>query len=202
MKTLTELQKQLDEVNVNVDRRVYGADIRLGNDGNIVRARRIKVGDQAPSTVGLRAPGVGEQDEIDPSTTKDFKTRLKQIYSKYKKTVNDTFKEDISENTINEDPPYILVLKRQNVRTYPNNVKIALYYNEKLQKHFSVPYGSGISTAIQSESIESDNTEKVLVSSILNVFCNLTEENKIKMLDMINGDNESFEKVKGFCESK
>ena len=55
----------------------------------------------------------------------------------------------------NDDPPYVVVLKRKNIRLYPNGVKIALYYSEKLDKYFTVPYGEGV----EAGSIQSEETE-------------------------------------------
>jgi len=54
--------------------------------------------------------------------------------------------EDIKEEQIEEadslkgDPPFTLVLKRKAIRLYPNDTKIALYYNDRLKKYFSIPY--------------------------------------------------------------
>jgi len=38
-------------------------------------------------------------------------------------------------------PPNILILQRKTIRQFPNNVMVALYYNEKLGQYFSIPYG-------------------------------------------------------------
>lgn len=38
-------------------------------------------------------------------------------------------------------PPNILILKRQTVRQFPNKTMVALYYNDKLDQYFSIPYG-------------------------------------------------------------
>ena len=55
-----------------------------------------------------------------------------------------------------KDPPLVLVIKRKAIRLYPDGTRIALYYNEKLKKYFSVPYqyGSGMDAPIQSEEVE------------------------------------------------
>ena len=46
-----------------------------------------------------------------------------------------------------EDPPFTLLLKRKAIRLYPNKTKIALYYNDKIGKYFSIPYGPEIDPA-------------------------------------------------------
>jgi hypothetical protein len=38
-------------------------------------------------------------------------------------------------------PPNILILKRKTVRQFPNQTMVALYYNDKLDQFFSIPYG-------------------------------------------------------------
>lgn len=40
-------------------------------------------------------------------------------------------------------PPNILILKRKTVRSYSSTERVALYYNEKLDRYFSVPYTVG-----------------------------------------------------------
>ena len=54
------------------------------------------------------------------------------------------------------DPPFVLVLKRKAIRMYPEGTKIALYYNERLRKYFSVPYSdeAGLDSPIQAEETE------------------------------------------------
>lgn len=45
--------------------------------------------------------------------------------------------------TLNEsqpDPPAILILRRQYIRMFPGNVKVAVYWSDKLKKHITVPY--------------------------------------------------------------
>lgn len=38
-------------------------------------------------------------------------------------------------------PPNILILRRKTIRQFPNNVMVALYFNDKLNQYFSIPYG-------------------------------------------------------------
>ena len=45
---------------------------------------------------------------------------------------------DVSHNSM---PPNILILRRKTVRQFPNHVMVALYYNERLNQYFSIPYG-------------------------------------------------------------
>jgi hypothetical protein len=57
-------------------------------------------------------------------------------------------------------PPFVLVLKRKAFRIYPNGLRIALYYNDKIGKYFSVPYTEeeGSMTTIQAEEVELDES--------------------------------------------
>jgi len=47
----------------------------------------------------------------------------------------------ISEATFN-DPPMMLILKRQGIRIFPDGKRVALYKNEKLGLSFTIPYSS------------------------------------------------------------
>jgi len=39
-------------------------------------------------------------------------------------------------------PPNILILRRKTVRQFPGGLMVALYFNDKLNQYFSIPYGS------------------------------------------------------------
>lgn len=120
----------------------------------------------------------------------------------------------------NFDPPYVLVLKRQSIRLFPNNTKVALYYNEKLNKTFSVPYGPGMNPIIQAESLlnnlnfsedskgflfESGESIEILhheAESLLNLYNKLNESNRKKMLNSLCESKNSFNKILKFAINK
>ena len=62
--------------------------------------------------------------------------------------------EQLDEANPGPTPPYILLLKRTAIRLYPDGTKIALYRNKQLNKYFSVPYDTPVSSAIQAEEVE------------------------------------------------
>lgn len=64
--------------------------------------------------------------------------------------------EELTEEVMATDPPFVLVLKRKAIRLYPNKTKIAMYYNDKLNKYFSIPYSTerDIDAPIQAEETE------------------------------------------------
>lgn len=71
----------------------------------------------------------------------------------------DTVKEEtLDENVLQRDPPAVLVLRRKNIRSFSNDTSIALYYNDKLNKYFSIPYStnSDINSPIQAEEVQID----------------------------------------------
>ena len=46
--------------------------------------------------------------------------------------------DDINEESVEiQDPPFILVLKRKSIRGFPNDTRVALYFNKQLNKYFS-----------------------------------------------------------------
>ena len=120
----------------------------------------------------------------------------------------------------NFDPPYVLVLKRQSIRLFPNNTKVALYYNEKLNKTFSVPYGPGMNPIIQAESLlndlnfsedskgflfESGESIEILhheAESLLNLYNKLNESNRKRMLNSLCESKNSFNKILKFAINK
>ena len=90
----------------------------------------------------------------------DLISNNKQINTQARRAVREDTEEVTDEPVIlqeDKDPPLVLVIKRKAIRMYPDGTRIALYYNEKLKKYFSVPYqyGSGMDAPIQSEEVES-----------------------------------------------
>ena len=120
-----------------------------------------------------------------------------------------------------KDPPFVLVLKREAIRVYPDGTKVALYYNRLLDKHFSVPYGPGIDSPLQAEEVQmtvleslqyiAESTETNVINfgsdsrsvspqmakNILKLYGSLSEENKNKMEQNLN-DSIMFDKFHEF----
>ncbi len=80
--------------------------------------------------------------------------------------VGDLQNEEVIEEQIKGMPPFVLVLKRQAFRLYPNGLRVALYYNDKLGKYFSVPYteDAGAMTTIQAE--ETEQLEEAVIDQL------------------------------------
>jgi hypothetical protein len=175
---------------------------KLSPTGRKVRTHRIKIGDEVYGK---------EQEE--------------------KKTVKEETIH-LEEQNLRSDPPFVLVLKRRSIRMYPDGMKIALYYNDKMGKFFSVPYSIGKNTdaPIQAESIrpksptiiesifevaESGNEQIVRLENgtkqlideetaitIKSLYESLNEDNQDKLLQLIESSQEQFAKVASFAFSK
>ena len=65
---------------------------------------------------------------------------------------------EIIEEQTHFDPPAVLVLKRKAIRMFSNDTRIALYYNDRLGKYFSIPYSTDkeIDAPIQAEETSLD----------------------------------------------
>jgi hypothetical protein len=63
----------------------------------------------------------------------------------------DAIKEEAIQLDENREPPFVLVLKRKAIRVYPDGTKIALYYNDKLKRIFTVPYDTMDRISIQAQ---------------------------------------------------
>jgi len=138
---------------------------------------------------------------------------------------------DIEESALDltNDPPFVLVLKRKSIRLYPNNTKIALYYNQKLDKYFSIPYGSGVDAPVQAEETQieeavMDKLHKIVAdkqaqtvkfangqtrkvdhftaSAITQVHNALNDENKKKFADMVHKSPAHLAKASDFAFSR
>jgi hypothetical protein len=137
-----------------------------------------------------------------------------------KKEVKEQF--DISE-AITKEPPYVLILKRTGVRLYPNNIKVAVYHSDKLDKDFVVPFVDDQAGMIQTEAVmdtlhkivhgksaqtvkfasgETRKVDHLTASAITQVHKALNDENKKKFADMVHKSPAHFSKAADFAFSK
>ena len=131
---------------------------------------------------------------------------------------------------IEEDPPFVLMLKRKAIRLYPNKAKVALYYNKQLDKYFTIPYGAGVDAPLQAEETieeavdaigqlqkikdshsygtvnhKDGSASKVDVQTahaVLTVHKSLNDDNKKKFADMVARSSHHMQKAANFAVSK
>ena len=91
----------------------------------------------------------------------DLLANNKQVFQRTRQAVREETEEvkkafELTEEPLDlpQDPPFVLVLKRKAIRLYPDKTKIAMYYNQKLDKYFSIPYGTGVNGVVQAEEVE------------------------------------------------
>jgi hypothetical protein len=155
----------------------------------------------------------------------DLISNNKQIYSKAKQAVREELEEGTRmDSPLVPVPPIILVIKRKAVRLYPDGTRIALYYNDKMKRYFSVPFGTPESdiSGVQAESFIDElratvnlteetilelqdgsqvELDVLMVNRIVHAYDGLKEENKEKFIDLLTSSEESFDKAYEFCRS-
>ena len=150
--------------------------------------------------------------KISPTGRKVRRARLKfadlvDIEDTYKD--KDTDKKEVKESVaVSKEPPPVLLLRRKAIRMYPDDTRIALYYSQKLDRHFSIPYGPKIDeNPIQAEGnvmhLEDGNVIELteeMTQLISETYDSLSENNKNKFLEKLTESIESFEKVYEFCQ--
>lgn len=176
------------------------SDFKLSPTGRKVRAKRIK----------LR----GDLDDVKKDPTRAITEE---------EIINElTGMGGIPGGMYEQEPPFVLVLRRKAIRLYPDNTKVALYFNDRIKKYFSVPFGTNVNAVLNPESfiqkmeyaselnegIEhqlNDGTKIHLESSvceeILEVFYSLTEENQQQFVLNLTESQDSFDKIYEFCRS-
>lgn len=176
------------------------ADFKLSPTGRKVRAKRIK----------LR----GDLDDVKKDPTRAITEE---------EIINElTGMGGIPGGMYEQEPPFVLVLRRKAIRLYPDNTKVALYFNDRIKKYFSVPFGTNVNAVLNPESfiqkmeyaselnegIEhqlNDGTKIRLESNvceeILEVFYSLTEENQQQFVLNLTESQDSFDKIYEFCRS-
>jgi hypothetical protein len=151
--------------------------------------------------------------KISPSGRKVRRSRLKfadlvDVDDLYKDKDTEGKKEVKESVNVNKEPPPVLLLRRKAIRMYPDDTRIALYYSQKLDRHFSIPYGPKIDeNPIQAESnvmhLEDGNVVELteqMTQAISETYDSLSDDNKNKFLEKLTESIESFEKVYEFCQ--
>jgi hypothetical protein len=71
--------------------------------------------------------------------------------------------EDLEEHSVLQGamPPNILILRRKTVRLFPGGTMVALYYNDKLDQYFSIPYGGDVETTITPASLKEEELNEI-----------------------------------------
>jgi hypothetical protein len=175
MKSLQEFRKVVVEEEKQ-DFTKFDALVRAGlaNKGQLQRLHQIlgKMGEEHPSFSNA------DRQIIQNMFTKmvDLITNNPQIYRTARKAVSEEVEveQDIVEafsDNPDKAPPFVLLLKRQAIRIYPNNTKIALYYNERLGKYFSIPFVGDKADMIQAqESVEDIVEEEQIEEAVMDTL--------------------------------
>ena len=166
MKSLQEFRKVVVEEEKQ-DFTKFDALVRAGlaNKAQLQRLHQIlgKMGDEHPSFSNA------DRQIIQNMFTKmvDLITNNPQIYRNVRKAVSEEVEvEEIVEaasDNPDKAPPFVLLLKRQAIRIYPNNTKIALYYNDRLGKYFSIPFVGDKADMIQAQESVEELQEEVQI---------------------------------------
>lgn len=158
--------------------------------------------------------------KYNPETDKKYPAHRKSMGKK-------DDQQQVQENV--DSIPFILVLKRKAIRQYPDGTKVALYFNEKLGKYFSVPYTDSRmpDAVIQSEEIEqisnsvfdslkyivesnksnyvvfNDGTTKLVdcdtANAIVETYNSLEKNNRQKLVENISKDKATFKTISEFA---
>lgn len=131
---------------------------------------------------------------------------------------------DEAKKSKSEDPPVLLVMRRKSIRMFPNGQKVALYYVDKLKKYVTVPYDSQgnvsltieeeeptfldtlqeISNASTSRRVKFDDSSSMVINrttagSILKIYEQLNDVNKLNLLEMAQRSKQDFKEVIEFA---
>lgn len=109
------------------------------------------------------------------------------------------FRQNLTESELVQEngvalPPNILILRRQSIRQFPGHTLVALYYNDKLDQYFSVPFGgedaSIITPSIMKEEEQLDELHTATLGSYLS-----------KSSSQLGKPNTPFKRYKGVSRS-
>lgn len=149
----------------------------------------------------------------------DLITNNKQIFTRARQAVREQLEEARTDSVgsaypLVPDPPVVLVIKRRAVRLYPDGTRVALYWNDKLKRYFSVPYGPAIDAPIQAEEYINElvESQELLLNDgnvislneetkqeIIKTYSRLDEENKEIFWQQLTESVTTFGQLYEFC---
>ena len=125
--------------------------------------------------------------KVGPSGRKVKAHRIKVGDKAYGKEDDLKEEEIVEAETMKGDPPFTLVLKRKAIRLYPNDTKIALYYNDRLKKYFSIPYSD-------KESIDAPITaEETITEDVVKHLQNIKDKHQMGKIKHQDGSTSSVD---------
>lgn len=159
-------------------------------------------------------------------------TTDKTIFQKARQTVKEE-QEFIEESSRETDKlPAVLILKRKSIRLFPNNVKVAIYHNDKLNRSFALPMTDLSMSSVTEEVVAAGPVEGGVIKTlreilkgktanivqfkdgkkmkvdmysakaILLVYDAVDPQNKTKIDQLLNKDKHGFMKVADFAFSR
>lgn len=159
-------------------------------------------------------------------------TTDKTIFQKARQTVKEE-QEFIEESSRETDKlPAVLILKRKSIRLFPNNVKVAIYHNDKLNRSFALPMTDLSMSSVTEEVVAAGPIEGGVIKTlreilkgktanivqfkdgkkmkvdmysakaILLVYDAVDPQNKTKIDQLLNKDKHGFMKVADFAFSR
>lgn len=159
-------------------------------------------------------------------------TTDKTIFQKARQTVKEE-QEFIEESSRETDKlPAVLILKRKSIRLFPNNVKVAIYHSDKLDRSFALPMTDLSMSSVTEEVVAAGSIEGGVIKTlreiikgkaanvvqfkdgkkmkvdmysakaILLVYDAVDPQNKTKIDQLLNKDKHGFMKVADFAFSR
>jgi hypothetical protein len=152
------------------------AHAQKGDIGKLTRSQRDVISRYYQATA---AAATGSQQA--------YSAARRNIMSGYELTRDDYLSESVDSN-----PPMMLVLKRKGIRAFPDGKRVALYTNDKLGISFTVPYNSSAP-----EDVVGIQAEETLIENIDHI-ANIVKTKQAKNLKF---DDGSSALVDGFTAS-
>lgn len=159
-------------------------------------------------------------------------TTDKTIFQKARQTVKEE-QEFIEESSRETDKlPAVLILKRKSIRLFPNNLKVAIYHSDKLDRSFALPMTDLSISSVTEEVVAAGPIEGGVIKTlreiikgktanvvqfkdgkkmkvdmysakaILLVYDAVDPQNKTKIDQLLNKDKHGFMKVADFAFSR
>jgi len=144
MKSFSDLKRQLNEA-VSPEQQRFDALVRAGLMDKTLLPKLHRVMDKLHQEKPMSVQERQLVFDLVKQLTQIVSSNM-GVFQKVRQAVREEQIQEIADSAdspialLNKEPPMLIILRRKAIRMYPHDTKVALYYSDKLNRYFTVPF--------------------------------------------------------------
>lgn len=144
MKSFGDLKRQLNEA-VSPEQQRFDALVRAGLMDKTLLPKLHRVMDKLHQEKPMSVQERQLVFDLVKQLTQIVSSNM-GVFQKVRQAVREEQIQEIADSAessvalFNQEPPPLVLLRRKAIRMYPHDTKVALYYSDKLNRYFTIPF--------------------------------------------------------------